>query len=188
MNIYDAVMKPLEKNILANIRKDLMPRAFGDVLELGVGTGANFKYYDPARIKSFTALDIRLKSVAGSRAGFPVGFVEGRAERLPFSDNHFDTAVETLVFCSVRDLQVSVGEVFRVLKPGGILIFIDHEKPPEGRLASAFGAVNLLWPKIAGGCNLTREPHKLIEAVGFAVEESGCAGRDIFHWGIARKA
>lgn len=187
MNIYDTIMKPLEKNILTEIREKLIPIASGNILELGYGTGVNFQYYDPASITDLFALDILSRSIARTKARFPIMFVEGHAEEIPFPDQYFDTVVETLVFCSVQNLNKSIDEVLRVLKPGGIFIFIDHVKPPERNLSFLFKAINIFWPTIAGGCHLTREPDKLIAAAGFRIEQSGTAGRDIFHWGIGRK-
>lgn len=188
MNLYDTFMRPLEKNVLSDLREKLIPMASGDVLELGYGTGVNFRYYDRASVRSLSALDPHLRPVAKTRARFPVEFVEGRAENLPFPDRRFDTVVETLVFCSVQDLHQSIDEVFRVLRPGGIFIFIDHVKPQGRNLSFLFRAVNTFWPRIAGGCHLTREPDRFIAAAGFRIEKSGTAGRDIFHWGIGRKA
>lgn len=187
MNIYDIFMSPLEKSILARIRKDIIPRAFGDVLEIGYGTGVNFQYYNLAAVKNISALDRQSASEVKTKAELPIKFFEGRAENLPFSDESFDTVVETLVFCSVEQLDNAIKEVYRVLKPGGIFVFIDHVLPEERSLASLFKATNTFWPKIAGGCNLTREPHKLIEASGLVIEQAGKSGRDIFRWGIGRK-
>lgn len=187
MNIYDTIMKPLEKNVLTGIREKLIPTASGDVLELGYGTGVNFQYYNPASIRSLYALDKRLRSVAKTRARFPIRFVEGQAEQLSFPDECFDTVVETLVFCSVQDLHASIQEVLRVLKPGGIFIYIDHEKPPERNLSILFRAVNIFWSKMPGGCSLIREPDKLVQAAGFLIVESATSCHDIFHWGIGRK-
>jgi len=187
MNAYDTLMKPLEKSVLAKIRRNLIPMASGNVLELGYGTGVNFQYYDPSSVTSLSAIDIRSKPIARAKATFPVRFIEGRAEELPFPDKNFDTVVETLVFCSVPDLHESISEMLRVLRPGGIFIFIDHVKPPGKILSLLFGTVNIFWPHISGGCHLTREPDKLLEAAGLKIIRSGTSGHDIFHWGIGQK-
>lgn len=186
MNIYDIFMSPLEKSVLARIRKKIIPRALGNVLEIGYGTGVNFQYYNPVSVKSISALDI--KSTLSVKAKLPIKLYEGRAENLPFADESFDTVVETLVFCSVESLDTAISEVLRVLKPGGIFIFIDHVLPEKKGHASLFKVTNTVWPKIAGGCNLTREPHKLIEAAGLVIDQSGRSGHDVFRWGIGRKA
>ncbi|MEA4902982.1 class I SAM-dependent methyltransferase [Desulfitobacterium sp.] len=186
MNFYDLFMSPLEKNILAKIRKDIISKAFGNVLEIGYGTGVNFQYYNHTAVKSISALDIKPSALV-VKTEIPLNFFEGKAEDLPFVDESFDTVVETLVFCSVKNPKNAVKEVWRVLKPGGLFIFTDHVLPEGKNMAALFKATNTIWPKIAGGCNLTREPHKLIEASGFVLEESGKSGHDIFRWGIGRK-
>ena len=162
--------------------------AFGNVLEIGYGTGVNFQYYNSESIKNLSAIDIQPTSSAKAKATFPVDFFEGRAESLPFADELFDTVVETLVFCSVEDLDKAISEVLRVLKSGGLFIFIDHVLPENKELASLFKATNIVWPKIAGGCNLTREPHKLIQAAGFVIMQSCSSSHGVFRWGIGRKA
>ncbi|HVJ47605.1 class I SAM-dependent methyltransferase [Desulfitobacterium sp.] len=188
MNIYDLFMSPLEKRFLTKIRKNIIPRALGNVLEIGYGTGVNFQYYNLATVKSVSALDTKSTPAVKIKAELPLKFFEGRAEDLPFLDESFDTVVETLVFCSVKNLDNAMNEVLRVLKPGGIFIFMDHVLPEKKSMASLFKATNTVWPKIAGGCNLTREPYKLIEASGLVIEQSGRSGHDIFRWGIGRKA
>lgn len=187
MTIYDLFMTPLENRILSRIRSNIISKAYGSVLEIGYGTGANFRYYNPALISQLYALELCTNDIAKSKASFSVEFSEGRAEMLPFEAAFFDSVVETLVLCSVENLSESIGEVFRVLKPGGFFIFIDHVLPERKGLASLFKATNIFWPRIAGGCSLTREPHKAIEAAGFSIEESGSSGFDVFRWGIAKK-
>lgn len=188
MNIYNIFMSPLEKRVLARIRKNIIPMAYGNVLEIGYGTGVNFQYYNPVLIKSISALDIQSTSSVKTKTKLPLEIFEGRAENLPFADKSFDTVIETLVFCSVENLDTTISEVLRVLKPGGIFVFIDHVLPEKKSLASLFKVINTVWPKITGGCNLTREPHKLIEAAGLVMEQSNRSGHGIFRWGIGRKA
>lgn len=186
MNFYDAFMSPLEKIILAKIRRNIIPLAFGNVLEIGYGTGVNFQYYNRSSVKNLSALDMHPASSVKTKATLPVKFFEGQAENLPFAKESFDTVVETLVFCSVESLNTAISEIRRVLKPGGIFIFMDHVMPEKKGLAFLFNITNTVWPKIAGGCSLTREPHKAIEAAGFFIEQAGGSGHDVFRWGIAK--
>lgn len=186
MNLYDILMSPLEKSMLIEIRKNIIPRAFGNVLEIGYGTGVNFAYYSTAAVEKLSALDTKISALKVPLE-LPLEFFEGQAENLPFKDESFDTVVETLVFCSVKNLEKAIKEVVRVLKPGGLFIFMDHVLPEEKDLATLFKATNTVWSKIAGGCNLTREPHKLIKAAGLIIEQTGASGHDIFRWGIGRK-
>lgn len=184
-NIYDTLMSPLENKWLSDHRKRIMPHAQGQVLEIGFGTGANLKYYDPPSIQSLTALD--LKRGSGPDGPFPIHYVQGQAEDLPFEDNRFDTVVETLVLCSVMDLDKTISEIFRVLKPGGKFIFLDHVLPESPFMAKAFKGVNGLWKHLAGGCNLTRQPHLIIERQDVQFLESGTSANDIFRYGVVIK-
>lgn len=188
MNFYDVFMIPFEKKILSSLRKKIIPMASGHILEIGYGTGVNFNYYKPALIKSLTALESHsINSPVTTKVEFPISFLQGRAEHLPFPDESLDTIVETLVFCSVEDLYKAIEEVHRVLKPGGLFIFIDHVKPENKALAKVFKGANPLWNKISGGCHLTREPHKLILETGFTFLQSNNQSSEIFQWGVAEK-
>lgn len=196
MGIYDLFMSPLERKILVEIRGKIIPRAYGHVLEIGFGTGANFPYYQTRSIKKIFALEKNvskdIKKNQGVRTliektGIPIEYYAGDAQKLPFPADTFDTVIETLVFCTVPNLHESINEVYRVLKPGGLFIYLDHVLPSSKGLAGLFRALNLLWPKVTGGCNLTRSVHETIAASGFIMERQGSAGMDIFRWGLGHK-
>lgn len=162
-NIYDKFMAPLEERWLARYRRLLMPYAKGRVLEVGFGTGVNLKYYDFSAVESLTALDMKTEKEIEPAEKHPVRFVKGEAEVLPFEDSSFDSVVETLVLCSVKDIEKSVSEFLRVLKPGGTLIFIDHVLPARPLMAKVFKGVDVIWTKITKSCSLIKEPHLIIE-------------------------
>lgn len=185
--LYDILMAPLENRWLAEKRSRLIAHASGRVLEIGFGTGANLKYYRPETIVSLTALDRDLPKTSLETGSFPVIPVKGCAEKLPFPDGTFDTVVETLVLCSVSDVSVSLSEIFRVLKPGGQLIFMDHVLPEKSVLAALFKGINVVWPHLAHGCSLTRSPHLSMVSHGFLIRESGSFADKIFRYGIAEK-
>ena len=187
MKLYDMFMMPLEKMVLKSIRKEVIPRAHGNVLEIGYGTGVNLRYYFADEINRISALDKKVHLPDTRKLNYPVELYEGSAEELPFEDDTFDTVVETLVFCSVEDVEAAIGEIWRVLKPGGIFIFIDHVKPEEERLASIFQSVNRVWHDKIGGCDLLNESHKKIEASGFTLSQHGSSQNGIFQWGIGTK-
>lgn len=187
VKIYDALMAPLENRWLAKHRALLMAYADGNVLEIGFGTGANLNHYNPEKIKSLTVLDVDQHKSISDSTSFKITYVTGRAENLPFKDESFDTVVETLVFCSVSDLDASVLEVLRVLKPGGKFIFMDHVLPEQNLLAAVFKGVNVVWPHIAQGCNLTREPHLVIEKCKLDSMESGTFANGVFRYGVVEK-
>ncbi len=184
---YDFFMAPLEKKWLARRRSRLISLATGHVLEIGFGTGANLRYYQAGQVTSLTAIDPDVPKSPPDNTGLRVQIEKGHAENLPFPEGSFDTVVETLVLCSVADVNASLSEIYRVLKPGGQFIYMDHVLPENKIWAAVFRAANLLWPHLAHGCQLTRSPHLLIEGHGFSLLDSGSFGRKIFRYGVARK-
>jgi len=185
--LYDFFMAPLEKRWLSQKRSRLMGLAAGQVLEIGFGTGANLKYYPTDRVTSLTVIDPDLAKAVPDDHSLRIRTEKGYAENLPFPDQAFDTVVETLVLCSVSDLNASLSEIHRVLKPGGLFIFMDHVLPENKVWAAVFRGMNLLWPHLVHGCNLTRSPHLLIEGHGFTWVQTGSFARNIFRYGVARK-
>ena len=175
MTLYDIFMLPLEQTALKRIRKEIIPRAHGNVLEIGYGTGVIY------------ALDKKIHLLNARRMKYSVELFEGSAEELPFEDESFDTVVETLVFCSVDDVKAAIAEIWRVLKPGGVFIFIDHVKPEKERLVSIFQSFNGVWHDMAGGCNLLNESHKEIEKSRFFMVERGNSNNGVLQWGVGRK-
>lgn len=186
MTIYDGFMFPLEKNILQKIRKEYIPRARGQVLEIGMGTGVNLPLYRESRVQGITGLDVKIHPKLWQKRDARHQFVTGVAEALPFPDGAFDTVVATLVLCSVGDAAQSLSEIYRVLRPGGQFIFIEHVLPAEDKWARAFHQVNKPWRALSKGCNLDRETHKLIEKQ-FPRTAIRRAGKGVFCYGVAVK-
>src|SRR3954454_9631370 len=127
---YDRVMAAPEKATFRRHREELVGRAAGRVLEIGGGTGANLPFYG----KGVEELVItepeepmarRLEAKLGGYS-LPARVVRAPAEKLPFEDDSFDFAISTLVLCTVDDPSRALGEIHRVLKPGGRLIFLEH--------------------------------------------------------------
>ena len=90
-------------------------------------------------------------------------------------------------FFSVDDVKAAIAEIWRVLKPGGVFIFIDHVKPEKERLVSIFQSFNGVWHDMAGGCNLLNESHKEIEKSRFFMVERGNSNNGVLQWGVGRK-
>ncbi len=158
-----------------------MPQAFGRVLEIGLGSGANMAYYDKSRIESLDALDIKENMKAFSNVTYHVL----SAEELPFEDKTFDRVVLTLALCSVPDQLKTIREIKRVLKDEGVYLFIEHEKPSGSLMGSLVHLVNPLWKKLASGCQINLDTHRKIEEEGFKLHREK---RGVFHYGVARKA
>lgn len=185
MNAYDLAMRPLEALVLRDIRSAVIPCAKGDVLEAGIGTGANFRYYDYKKIRSLTGLDRECSPELERAAGEKFVFSLGSIEEMPFSENSFDCVVATLVLCTVN-LEQSVREVQRVLKPGGTFIFIEHVRPAGTFAGKLSDALNRVWPKMAHGCNLNRRTDAVLRQSGFADLRVAWRWGGIFCYGIAK--
>ena len=186
--MFDIVMFPLELAALREVRADVVSHARGDVLEVGVGTGANLGYYPWSAITSYRGLDL---SIRDRPMDFPIPswvdarFVAGRAEELPFPDASFDTVVSTLVFCTVAEPQTGFAELHRVLRPGGRLLYVEHVHSPRPRLARVMTRVNPVWKRLSAGCNITRRTVETIRSSGFEVERDSARGDGLLRYGIA---
>jgi ubiquinone/menaquinone biosynthesis C-methylase UbiE len=153
-------------------RERIVPRATGDVLELGVGGGLNLAFYDPARVTRVTGVDPspELRDIALDAPRDPdlsVTIVAGEAEALPFPDQSFDSVVCTFTLCSVNDPGRALAEVSRVLKPGGQFYFCEHGLSPEPEIARWQRRLDPLWSRLAGGCHLNRPVSQTLVQAGY---------------------
>jgi ubiquinone/menaquinone biosynthesis C-methylase UbiE len=144
------------------------------VAEIGFGSGLNLPYYDPAKVSRLigiepdpTMLGIARKRLAEFRMA--IELIEGRAEALPLPDGSVDTAVVTYALCTIPDPESALCEIRRILKPGGRLLFIEHERSGEPWRSRWQDRLNRLWGRLAGGCHLNRAPQQLIEEAGFVI-------------------
>jgi ubiquinone/menaquinone biosynthesis C-methylase UbiE len=156
-------------------RAKIVPKASGQVLELGIGGGLNLAFYDPARVASVTGVDpsegLRQIAKAASRpAGLKVEVLAGEAENLPFDAGTFDTIVCTFTLCSVRSPQAALAEARRVLRPGGRFLFSEHGLAPDPKIQRWQRRIEPFWTPLAGGCHLTRPVAASITTAGFSVE------------------
>ena len=169
---YDR-MESLPEIFFSSWRRRLLARAKGKILEVGVGTGKNFKYYPHGA--DVTGIDIadRMITIARRNAkefGLSFRIEEGDAEQLARPDNSFDTVVATFVFCSVPDPLKGLRELRRVVKPDGRVLLLEHvriDMPVVGRL------MDLMNPLVVGivGANINRRTVENVRAAGFAIEE-----------------
>jgi ubiquinone/menaquinone biosynthesis C-methylase UbiE len=154
-------------------RARLVQDLAGNILEIGVGTGANLPFYrradhvwaiepDPERAQAAVRI--------AQAAHIPIAVKVATAETLPFPDQHFDHVVSSLVFCSVSDPQMALGEIRRVLKPGGTLHMVEHVRPETVWLAALFGAVTPYWSRIEHNCHLDRPTVDLLRSEGWTVD------------------
>ena len=106
------------------------------------------------------------------RSGRPnTTVLEGSAEALAVEDESVDAVVSILVLCSVSDQAVALGEVWRVLRPGGQLVFLEHVAAPDGSTALRWQQrIEVVWPRVALNCHTTRQTDTAIEDTGFEFE------------------
>ena len=155
-------------------RSKIVPEAYGNVLEIGIGSGLNFQYYDNSKVKHLTGIDPYpyhkglKQSVNKSDISFE--FLQESAEKLSFPNDYFDCVVCTYTFCTIADVENSMAEVSRVLKPNGRLLFIEHGKSPDLKVFETQNRINPIWKKIAGGCNLNRDIPFLLSSSDFKIE------------------
>ncbi len=194
--VYDAGMAPLERFTLDQFRRELVPHACGNVLEIGAGTGVNLAYYHTDCVDSLTVTDgdevrpvlrnraARRFNADGKRNAFSVE--QADVEMLPYPDNAFDTVIATLVFCSVSNPQRGFQEIRRVLKPGGSYLFLEHVLPGSGYLKHALLLVNPVWMSFSRGCNLTLDTFSAIHTAGFDIDWRRKSPNGVFIYGQAR--
>lgn len=152
------------------LRESLLARASGAVLEVGFGTGANVPYYPPD-IEFLISLDPNPGMVPFARShiadpiarNFPVRWVIASGESLPFHSHSFDTVVSTLTLCSIPKVSMSLQELYRVLKPGGRFLFLEHGRSPDHSVRWWQDWLTPYWRKVGDGCHLNRPMKELIE-------------------------
>ena len=170
---YDRQLAKVEQAGLGELRQKLLVEASGRVLEVGGGTGANLAYYGPEVELTITepepSMLRRLNRRVRERAP-QAEVLQAPAEELPFEDDSFDVAVSTLVLCGVDDQSRALGELRRVLRPGGRLIFIEHVRSDEPGLARWQDRLNGL-NKLVACCDCNRRTLDSISAAGFEVTQ-----------------
>src|SRR6266853_3475602 len=120
-----------ERRLTDPLRQETAGQASGVVLEVGAGTGLNFSRYQPERVERVEAIEPDAAMLAYARprvkqAAVPITLTQASVDALPFPDATFDSVVVTLVFCSVRDPERGLREIWRVLKPEGHLVLLEH--------------------------------------------------------------
>ena len=173
--MYDSVMARTEKAGLSAHRQALLSQATGDVLEVGAGTGANLALYGDG-VTSLTLTEPekpmvrRLEKHLAERHP-SARLVSAPAEELPFDDDSFDTVVSTLVLCTVDDQPAALREMQRVLRPGGRLLFIEHVRAEEQKLARLQDRMAPINVRIGHGCRCNRPTLEGIQDAGFSVTQ-----------------
>jgi ubiquinone/menaquinone biosynthesis C-methylase UbiE len=171
-SLYDRMSRSEERGFLGDMRRALLSGISGDVLEIGAGTGANFEHYGPdARVTAiepdpFMAERAQTKLAALGRTN--ISLQRGPAESLPFPDASFDVIVSTLVLCTVSDVDRSLQEMRRVLRPGGRVLFIEHVRAP-GATGVVQDVIRPVWGWVGAGCHPNRRTEQSLSDNGWDV-------------------
>ena len=170
--LYDTVGKRSEEAGIREERHQLLAAARGTTIDVGSGTGLNVQHYPDAVTRLvLVEPDRHMRARLGRRveALHPdAEIVDAPAEQLPFPDATFDTAVVTYVLCSVPDQQTALREIARVLKPDGRLLFLEHVRSDDPKVARRQDRIRPLYNLV--GCNPNRATLAAIEASAFEVE------------------
>jgi ubiquinone/menaquinone biosynthesis C-methylase UbiE len=179
MSLYSRLLLPylldfaMKYDELTNLREKMIPAARGVVLEVGIGSGLNLPFYTSAVTKLY-GLEPSAELLAKARTRssglpFPIEWLNTGADLIHLPDSSVDTVVVTWSLCSMKDPAAALGEMSRVLRPDGRLIFIEHGLSPDARVQSWQNRLTPVWRRLAGGCHLNRKMDDLIRSAGFSI-------------------
>ncbi len=167
--LYDS----MDKMMRDDWREMTVGRAYGNVLEVGVGTGFNLAFYNPDKCSHVTAIDfspamLKRAKERAEEAPVPVELLEMDAQEMTFPDNTFDSVVSTCVFCSVPFPVEGLKEIRRVTKPGGSIFFLEHMRVDKPVIGEAMDLLNPVSVKLIG-VNINRKTIENIEKAGMEI-------------------
>ena len=204
MGFYAQVILPLlcdlglDRPAVARLRRELLAQAGGAVLEIGFGTGLTLPCY-PRQVGKVTAVDPSAGMYRRARRRIRQARIEVDrrvlgGERLPFEDGSFDCVVSTFTLCSIEEVEQALREVYRVLRPGGKFLFLEHGLSPDPQVRKWQRRLNWLEYRLGGGCRLDRDiralvagqPFAAVDVDEFALEEFPRTHGHMYR-GVARK-
>lgn len=203
MSWYDEKILPRLIDLACGVRparkqrEKIVPRASGDVLEIGFGSGLNLEHYDRHRVRRLWGLEPapgmrRLAAKAIRATGLDVELIETPCEEIPLDDDSVDTVLMTYTMCSIEQLAPAMESVRRVLKPTGQLLFCEHGKAPDDNVYKWQERLNPVWRRFSGGCNMHRDIPAILQQSGFRIEDDnrmyipGVRALSYNYWGSAR--
>ena len=182
MSFYDDKVLPHlihlvcgSKSVLKQ-REKVVPQAYGQILEIGMGSGINIDFYDENKVDKLWGLEpsIGMRAKAKPRvdaAPFELEWLDLPSEEIPLENNSIDSIVLTYTLCTIPDWLGALQQMRRVLKPGGKLLFCEHGKAPDAVINKWQNRINPVWGKFSGGCHLNRDIPLLLAQGGFNIKE-----------------
>jgi ubiquinone/menaquinone biosynthesis C-methylase UbiE len=178
-------------------REKIVPRAYGDVLEIGFGGGLNLPYYDQDKVRRVFGLEpsegMRRSAAQNVAASdLDVELIGLPGEEIPLDDNSVDSILVTYTLCTIPDAVTALRGMRRVLKPNGHLFFCEHGKAPDKDVQKWQRRLNGGWRRLSGGCNMDRDIPALLRDGGFDIEDDnrmyipGVRALSYNFWGAAR--
>lgn len=203
MTWYEEKVLPSLINLACSIkparrqREKIVPRASGNVLEIGFGSGLNLPFYDREKVRHIWGLEPsigmrRLASKAIARSDLDVELIDLPGEEIPLDDDSVDTVLVTYTLCTIPAVTEALHGMRRVLKPSGRLLFCEHGKAPDSGVQKWQDRLNPGWKRVAGGCNMNRDIVAIVEDAGFLIEDDnrmyipGLKPLTYNYWGGAR--
>lgn len=168
--------RPDMRRVEEPLRRNAVDQVQGIVLEVGAGGGQNFPYYHAQYVTHLHAIepdDAMLVTARqrSSQATIPLTLTQASVEDLPFPDEHFDSVLATSVFCSVAKPERGLREIWRVLKPGGTLVLLEHVRAQGKFTALVQDALVPLTTRLLGNCHWNRDTKAAVLSAGFQVHQ-----------------
>jgi SAM-dependent methyltransferase len=163
-------------NTFTSMRRRMLPKAKGVIVEVGCGSGLNLGWYDAAKVERLVGIDpdpamLAMAEARSRTLPFGVRHIQAFGEDLPLGDGSADTVVLTYALCTIPNPREALLEIRRILKPAGQLVFVEHGLSEEPRCRRWQQRLNRPWQWLAGGCHLDRLPLLLIQQAGFRLIE-----------------